>query len=75
MNHIPCININKMSNTRQSVQKDLGLGETDAHVAVSALANYLHLVVVDAAGGRYGTVGSDAGCVLVRFARALVSNS
>jgi len=46
--------------------------KTDAHVAVAAFRNYLHLEVVDAAGGGYGVGGSDRGCVFVCLAVALV---
>jgi hypothetical protein len=46
------------------VHVDVVCGEADPHVAVTSLAHYLHLEVIEAAGGRDGVRGSDAARVL-----------
>lgn len=56
--------------TWQSVHVDTVSGQTDAHVTVAALAHYLHLEIVEAAGSGNRMGGLDAGCVPVCLSMA-----
>ncbi len=59
----------------QSTQQHVRFGQSDTHVAIATFADYFHLEIIDAARGRYGIVGTDACCVLVRLAGTFVGDA